>query len=230
LEKLAWKQERGFQHIISTVDPPLLRDQHIIHLLITKNLQRVRIADFGVSRIVSQTIGSWCNSYVGTCAYMSPERFDPQSYGGSYNGYTGDIWSLGLTLLECYTEHFPFLVGGEEADWPALMCAICFGDLPSAPPNVVCKKTQAKDGRPRSFSTIHSSTNLFNATPEANDSREEDTRTSGDHQDHGRFSYHRNLPEFKSRNSDTFEKKRYRSSRERETDHLDRNGSGRNRT
>ncbi|KAH9308342.1 hypothetical protein KI387_036253, partial [Taxus chinensis] len=56
---------------------------------------------------------------------------------------------------------------------------------------------------------------------------EEDTRTSRDHRDHGRFSYCRNLPEFRSRNSDTFEKKRYRSSREREIDHPDRNGSGR---
>ncbi|KAH9314475.1 hypothetical protein KI387_023102 [Taxus chinensis] len=59
-------------------------------------------------------------------------------------------------------------------------------------------------------------TDLFNTTPEANDSREEDTRTSHDHRDHGRFSYRRNLPEFKSRNSDTFEKKRYRSRSDKE--------------
>ncbi|KAG6383181.1 hypothetical protein SASPL_157075 [Salvia splendens] len=49
-----------------------------------------------------------CNSYVGTCAYMSPERFDPDSFGSkNYDVYAGDIWSLGLTLLELYVGHFP---------------------------------------------------------------------------------------------------------------------------
>ncbi|GLJ12306.1 hypothetical protein SUGI_0188390 [Cryptomeria japonica] len=109
------------------------RDIKPANLLVSKNYQRIKIADFGVSRIVSHNIDSCCNSYVGTCAYMSPERFDPQSYGGRYNGYAGDIWSLGLTLLECYVGHFPFVAAGEQPDWPALMCAICFGEPPSAP-------------------------------------------------------------------------------------------------
>jgi hypothetical protein len=98
-----------------------------------KQKQEVKIADFGVSRILSQTLDP-CNTYVGTCAYMSPERFDPETYGGRYDGYAGDIWSLGLSLLECYIGHFPFLAAGQKADWPALMCAICFGDPPSPPP------------------------------------------------------------------------------------------------
>jgi len=108
------------------------RDIKPSNLLINRR-QEVKIADFGVSRILSQTLDP-CNTYVGTCAYMSPERFDPETYGGRYDGYAGDIWSLGLTLLECYTGHFPFLAAGQKADWPALMCAICFGDPPSPPP------------------------------------------------------------------------------------------------
>ena len=92
------------------------RDIKPANLLISKNYQRIKIADFGVSRIVSHAVDSCCNSYVGTCAYMSPERFDPQSYGGRYNGYAGDIWSLGLTLLECYEGYFPFVAAGEQAD------------------------------------------------------------------------------------------------------------------
>ncbi|XP_057831711.1 uncharacterized protein LOC131042450 [Cryptomeria japonica] len=95
------------------------RDIKPANLLIRKNSQRIKIADFGVRRILSHNIDPCCNSYVGTCAYMSPERFDPQSYGGRYNGYAGDIWSLGLTLLECYVGHFPFVAAGEQADWPA---------------------------------------------------------------------------------------------------------------
>lgn len=92
----------------------------------------VKISDFGVSKIMCRTLDA-CNSYVGTCAYMSPERFDPDSYGANYNGYAGDIWSLGLTMLELYMGHFPFLPAGQRPDWATLMCAICFGEPPVLP-------------------------------------------------------------------------------------------------
>ncbi|KAM1315750.1 hypothetical protein ACFX2F_019480 [Malus domestica] len=55
-----------------------------------------------------------CNSYVGTCAYMSSERFNPDTYDSNYDGYTSDIWSLGLTLIELYMGHFPFLTSRLE--------------------------------------------------------------------------------------------------------------------
>ncbi|KDP32689.1 hypothetical protein JCGZ_14745 [Jatropha curcas] len=98
------------------------------------NEMEVKIADFGVSIIMRRTLDP-CKSYVGTCAYMSPERFDPDAYGGNYNGYAADIWSLGLTLLELYLGYFPFLTPGQRPDWATLMCAICFGDPPSLPEN-----------------------------------------------------------------------------------------------
>eukprot|EP01018_Ginkgo_biloba_P024000 Gb_36141 [translate_table: standard] len=94
----------------------------------------IKIADFGVSRILSRTLDP-CNSHVGTYAYMSPERIDPVTNDGQYDGYAGDIWSLGLSLLECYIGHFPFLTLGMQADWPTLMCAICDGEPPSPPPS-----------------------------------------------------------------------------------------------
>ncbi|XVF12248.1 hypothetical protein REPUB_Repub08aG0099300 [Reevesia pubescens] len=108
------------------------RDLKPSNLLVNKNME-VKIADFGVSKIMSRTLDA-CNSYVGTCAYMSPERFDPDAYGGNYDGYLGDIWSLGLTLMELYVGHFPFLPPGQRPDWATLMCAICFGDPPTMPP------------------------------------------------------------------------------------------------
>ncbi|KAJ6672704.1 SERINE/THREONINE-PROTEIN KINASE C01C4.3-RELATED [Salix viminalis] len=115
-----------------------LHSQKIIHrdikpsnLLVNKAME-VKIADFGVSKIMHRTLDS-CNSYVGTCAYMSPERFDPDTNGGNYNGFAADIWSLGLILLELYLGHFPFLPPGQRPDWATLMCAICFGDPPSLP-------------------------------------------------------------------------------------------------
>ncbi|KAL5721920.1 mitogen-activated protein kinase kinase [Ranunculus cassubicifolius] len=105
------------------------RDIKPSNLLVNSKME-VKISDFGVSKIMCRTLDP-CDSYVGTCAYMSPERFDPDTYGANYNGYAGDIWSLGLTLVELYVGHFPFSPPGQKPDWASLMCAICFGDPPS---------------------------------------------------------------------------------------------------
>ncbi|XP_073317482.1 mitogen-activated protein kinase kinase 9-like [Primulina huaijiensis] len=107
------------------------RDLKPSNILIDSKME-VKISDFGVSKIMQRTLDP-CNSYVGTCAYMSPERFDPDTYGSNYDGYAGDIWSLGLTLLELYMGHFPYLAPGQRPDWATLMCAICFGEPPSLP-------------------------------------------------------------------------------------------------
>ncbi|KAG6548957.1 hypothetical protein Mapa_009725 [Marchantia paleacea] len=101
--------------------------------LLLNSKQEVKIADFGVSTVLAHTMAQ-CNSFVGTCAYMSPERFNPDGNSGNYDGYSADIWSLGLTLLECFIGRFPCLKPGERPDWPTLMCAICLGDPPTAPP------------------------------------------------------------------------------------------------
>ncbi|KAK9118095.1 hypothetical protein Scep_016188 [Stephania cephalantha] len=107
------------------------RDIKPSNLLVNSRME-VKIADFGVSKVMCRTLDP-CDSYVGTCAYMSPERFDPDRYGGRYDGYAGDVWSLGLTLVELWVGHFPYLVDGERPDWASLMCKICFGDPPSLP-------------------------------------------------------------------------------------------------
>jgi len=100
-------------------------------LLNSKN--EVKIADFGVSKILVRSL-DYCNSYVGTCAYMSPERFDSESAGGSSGDvYAGDIWSFGLMMLELLVGHFPLLPPGQRPDWATLMCAVCFGEPPRAP-------------------------------------------------------------------------------------------------
>ncbi|KAH7866912.1 hypothetical protein Vadar_026584 [Vaccinium darrowii] len=108
------------------------RDIKPSNLLINSRRQ-VKIADFGVSKILSQTMDP-CNSSVGTIAYMSPERINTDlNHGGMYDGYAGDIWSLGVSILEFYLGRFPFAVG-RQGDWASLMCAICLSQPPEAPP------------------------------------------------------------------------------------------------
>ncbi|KAJ0229842.1 Mitogen-activated protein kinase kinase 5 [Hirschfeldia incana] len=114
-----------------------LHRRHIVHrdikpsnLLIDSD-KNVKIADFGVSRILAQTMDP-CNSSVGTIAYMSPERINTDLNHGRYNGYAGDVWSLGVSILEFYLGRFPFAVS-RQGDWASLMCAICMSQPPEAP-------------------------------------------------------------------------------------------------
>ncbi|KAJ8774023.1 hypothetical protein K2173_009454 [Erythroxylum novogranatense] len=96
----------------------------------------VKIADFGVSRVVVGKHDS-CDRFMGTCAYMSPERFDPEKWGGDHNAdeFAGDVWSLGVVVLECLKGHYPLIGVGEKPDWAALVCAICFGEKLEMPEN-----------------------------------------------------------------------------------------------
>ncbi|KAF8392927.1 hypothetical protein HHK36_021167 [Tetracentron sinense] len=106
------------------------RDIKPSNLLINSRKQ-VKIADFGVSRILAKSLDP-CNSSVGTIAYMSPERINTDLNQGVYDGYAGDIWSLGVSVLEFHLGRFPFDVG-RHADWASLMCAICMSQPPKAP-------------------------------------------------------------------------------------------------
>ncbi|KAK7255025.1 hypothetical protein RIF29_28426 [Crotalaria pallida] len=114
-----------------------LHRRHIVHRdikpsnLLINSRKQVKIADFGVSRILNQTMDP-CNSSVGTIAYMSPERINTDINDGQYDAYAGDIWSLGVSILEFYLGRFPFAVG-RQGDWASLMCAICMSPPPEAP-------------------------------------------------------------------------------------------------
>ncbi|XP_065878751.1 mitogen-activated protein kinase kinase 10 [Euphorbia lathyris] len=91
----------------------------------------VKIADFGVSH----DSGS-IEADMGTCAYMSPERLDPQRWDGdNADGFTGDVWSVGVVVMECLVGHYPLIGIGEKPDWAALVCAICFGERLEMPEN-----------------------------------------------------------------------------------------------
>uniref|UniRef100_A0A2N9G104 mitogen-activated protein kinase kinase n=1 Tax=Fagus sylvatica TaxID=28930 RepID=A0A2N9G104_FAGSY len=133
-------RQRLPEQVISGVARCVLEGLHYLHgmqivhrdikpsNLLVNDKGEVKIADFGVSHVVAGTCEA-CDSNMGTCAYMSPERFDPERWGGdNANGFAGDVWSLGVVVLECYVGHFPLIGPAQKPDWATLMCAICFGD------------------------------------------------------------------------------------------------------
>ncbi|CAI8006468.1 Dual specificity mitogen-activated protein kinase kinase 5 [Geodia barretti] len=66
----------------------------------------VKLCDFGVS---VQLLTSLTKTFIGTNAYMAPERI----LGGEY-GIHSEIWSLGLSTLEMALGRFPYLPEGSK--------------------------------------------------------------------------------------------------------------------
>lgn len=65
----------------------------------------IKICDFGVSKkLINNSIA---DTFVGTSTYMSPERIQGNVYSTK-----GDVWSLGLMIIELVTGQFP--LGGHH--------------------------------------------------------------------------------------------------------------------
>ncbi|CAN6281668.1 unnamed protein product [Urochloa humidicola] len=115
-----------------------LHARRVVHLdvkpanLLVTSAADVKVADFGIARVLPRA-GDHCTSYAGTAAYMSPERFDPEAHGGHYDPCAADVWSLGVTVMELLVGRYPLLPAGQQPNWAALMCAICFGEAPALP-------------------------------------------------------------------------------------------------
>lgn len=62
----------------------------------------MKLTDFGISIQLDQT-EQLAKSFVGTLTYMSPERMEGEKYSAK-----GDIWSLGLVIVEMMTGKFPY--------------------------------------------------------------------------------------------------------------------------
>ncbi|KAL1191747.1 Mitogen-activated protein kinase kinase 8 [Cardamine amara subsp. amara] len=82
--------------------------------MLCNSKKEIKIADFGVRKIVVKSLDK-CNSFTGTCAYMSPEKLDSEGEANGVteedksNVYAGDIWSFGLTILEILVAYFSLL-------------------------------------------------------------------------------------------------------------------------
>lgn len=86
----------------------LHKEMHIIHRdikpsnMMVNQRGELKIGDFGVSGQLANSV-TRCYSWVGTVTYMSPERISGKAYS-----FDSDIWSLGLSLVECATGRFPY--------------------------------------------------------------------------------------------------------------------------
>ena len=71
-----------------------------LHLLLLST--QVKVSDFGCVAELQDSFGK-CGTFVGTVPYMSPERIHGEEYS-----YASDVWSFGLTIVECALGHFPY--------------------------------------------------------------------------------------------------------------------------
>lgn len=62
----------------------------------------IKLADLGMCGELANSF-SRLRSWVGTAAYMSPERISGADYS-----FNSDVWSLGVSLWECATGRYPF--------------------------------------------------------------------------------------------------------------------------
>jgi tRNA A-37 threonylcarbamoyl transferase component Bud32 len=69
-----------------------------------------KLVDFGIARIAGERRLTATGAVVGTLAYMAPEQAD-----GLRPGPTADVYSLALTLYECFCGEHPFLHEGPAA-------------------------------------------------------------------------------------------------------------------
>ena len=85
-----------------------LRHEHRLHRdikpqnILLNSRGNIKLTDFGISRELDNSIGK-CMTIVGTFKYMSPERILGENYS-----YSSDVWSMGLVLIECATNRYPY--------------------------------------------------------------------------------------------------------------------------
>ena len=65
----------------------------------------IRIADFGVSKLVPEGTNKISIEMIGTPAYSAPEIFGDSTY----DPFAADVWSLGVTLYYILFDRLPFI-------------------------------------------------------------------------------------------------------------------------
>lgn len=97
---------QGLQYIHSK--KVLHRDMKTTNIFLTEN-REVRIGDLGVARL-SQDLGMFAKTIVGTPYYLSPELCEEKPYNEK-----SDIWALGCIVYELCTKQHPFVASNQGA-------------------------------------------------------------------------------------------------------------------
>lgn len=87
----------------------------------------IKLTDFGITKQYGDLETEKGRTFVGTLTYMSPERMEGENYS-----YTGDIWSLGVMLIELITGKFPFKA---SKDFFEVLNEISEQESPNVPDN-----------------------------------------------------------------------------------------------
>ena len=72
--------------------------------------EEAKLVDFGIARIAGERTLTATGAVVGTLAYMAPEQAD-----GLRPGPSADVYSLALTLYECFCGEHPLIREGPAA-------------------------------------------------------------------------------------------------------------------
>src|SRR6266545_6108464 len=75
-----------------------------------------KLVDFGIARITGEKSLTASGDVVGTLAYMAPEQAD-----GLRPGPAADVYSLALTLYECFCGEHPIPLGDLRPDLPVAL-------------------------------------------------------------------------------------------------------------
>ncbi len=96
-----------------------VHERHIVHrdikpsnLLLTKDLSRLLLTDFGLARDEAALQLTQHGDFMGTVGYMSPEQLLAQRVRVDHRT---DIWSLGISLYEAVTLELPFSCDTQES-------------------------------------------------------------------------------------------------------------------
>mmetsp|Transcript_66343 Transcript_66343/g.209727 ORF Transcript_66343/g.209727 Transcript_66343/m.209727 type:complete len:787 (+) Transcript_66343:58-2418(+) len=113
----------------------LHRDVKPANVLLTRHSQRIKLADFGIAKLLEQTAKA--NTVVGTPYYLSPEIVSGQAYGEA-----ADCWAFGVCLYEVATLQRPFNASNQLA----LVRCICENAHQPLPDHVAPDVQRAVEG------------------------------------------------------------------------------------
>ena len=75
------------------------------NLLLTNN-DKLLISDFGIARVLQDTLKLQMTTFAGTVQYAAPELFDHELMGGLTSAV--DVWSAACVVAEMFTGMPPF--------------------------------------------------------------------------------------------------------------------------